>query len=168
MKNIFATITFLTFVNFISQSAAAKTVNIEFPNDKVKISLDILASKKNADIKKIFFEGLTECPSNTLKKCLKFHTQFPLQEWSYVPVELLTDFKPTLVYKYLEEIPAISQDRKETFKWGTVFNWSTKTKGTVHYFYLKPKSKTHAVMIGPIASTVLINFDLNLENLRWY
>lgn len=174
MKKLLATLTTTFLVCIISQPVSAKILNLNFPSENIKMSMNITPSKKNTNVKVIFFEGLTDCPAKNstkvqtaIERCLKFHTQFSEDVWSYVPVKLIYPFKPTLMYKHLENIPTIKQDRKETYKWGTVYNWSTETFGSAHYIFLRPKSKNYAIQMGPFAGMVLINYELNLKNIDW-
>lgn len=162
------------------ENLSGKSVDINFSNEKVTMTLKILKSKTNSTPEEIYFAGVSPCPattSSTLKlgqvqNCLKFRTQFPETPWEFVPVQLINAFKeksmsPDLEHIYSSGKDLFIQSKTESFLWGKVYNWSTLTFGSAHYLYLKPKNKNYAIRIGPFAGMVLSKHDLNLKKIIW-
>lgn len=157
---------------------------IELANPRVTLTFPILKSAKLSDPEnEIYFDGVKPCAAKNptgmtglnlthIGKCLSFHTQFSADRWSQTPIAILKSADRAAIKQDLEKIYKsnsiqVEQGKTDKYAWGEVYNWNTQTSGSAHYMYLSHRDKKLVLRIGPIAGSVLVNYNFDFKKAEW-
>jgi len=148
----------------VASPAMATTFKISVGKAAV-VDLSIVSSPQNKSPHENYFHGVKSCQHTS--KCLEFHTSAKGSEWAQVPVSIVDLTNEEDFAADLAKLGSSAQkEKKQEFDWGFVSSWMT-AQSSAHYFYLIPKDRTYGLRIGPIADTVLMNYDLQFQKTIW-
>lgn len=87
-----------------------------------------------------------------------------------IPAQLLSNFDAANTIQ--ADIKALGYSaieiKKQNLASGHLYHWSTPTKGSASYFYLQnPKAQNTALKLGPIAGSILMDFQIEWSKAIW-